>query len=659
MFSRLALRNVKRQIGNYLIYFMTVSLTVALLFAVNNIIFSEQIANYAEMMSEFKTGLIGVVVFISLIVAFVLGYATSFMLKLRKREFGTYLTLGMTRKNILLIFISETMVICLIALGIGIVLGLFIYQGLMAVMMHLMEMEFTFQTYSVNGLIFTVILVVGMFMLASAASAFYLKKVSIYDLIHGDKIIEKSVGHPKSWFVVTVVSFVGMVGSCIAFNKGVENIILEGASANYALLVVFIFAAAVILFHIGLARSVVYVLLNQKQFCSRGTNTFVLRQLSGTLGANSVMIGLIAFLLTFTVIGSNVSFLQKATVRAALNQEYPYDIIYCDNIYEERIRSQELSLSEAEKIIETYKTIEKKIPYSLYTTGSNDVYAYTKWSGDGYEGLKDSFMSESDFNAICEPLGYEPIALKDEFLIVANLPEVVQNNWNDAKFQWNGTTYRFKEASIDYPRFCMLYFFIVVPDKAIETMTENTRYMAYTLNAGKYDAPELRNKLSYQITETVMGEKKSYKRCDFMFREFGRQEQNSGTAILVVGALFIASVFLFMAMAVLALKTLSGISEDRKRYQILFRLGQGEAEQRKTLFRQTFSFFLMPFVIPLVMSIPVAVICRHIININGMEELSAEIYTIAGAIAFVMALIYILYYTATYLIAQKSIVQKR
>ena len=97
MLSKLALRNVKRQVGNYLIYFMTVVFTVAMLFSVSNIIFSENLMKFATS-KEIRGALICVVVFICTIVAFVLSYATSFMLKLRKREFGTYLTLGMTRK---------------------------------------------------------------------------------------------------------------------------------------------------------------------------------------------------------------------------------------------------------------------------------------------------------------------------------------------------------------------------------------------------------------------------------------------------------------------------------------------------------------------------------------------------------------------------------
>mgnify|MGYP006910807340 CR=1 FL=1 len=108
MFAKLAFRNVKRQIGNYLIYFITVSITVALMFAVNSVIFNTQLQAYASTIQTLRSALIMITVFVSLIVAFVLGYATSFMLKLRKREFGTYLTLGMTRKNILSIFSFTT-----------------------------------------------------------------------------------------------------------------------------------------------------------------------------------------------------------------------------------------------------------------------------------------------------------------------------------------------------------------------------------------------------------------------------------------------------------------------------------------------------------------------------------------------------------------------
>ena len=54
MFVKLAFRNVRRQLGNYLIYFITVSITVALMFAVNNVIYSPQMLQRAELMRELK-----------------------------------------------------------------------------------------------------------------------------------------------------------------------------------------------------------------------------------------------------------------------------------------------------------------------------------------------------------------------------------------------------------------------------------------------------------------------------------------------------------------------------------------------------------------------------------------------------------------------------
>ena len=180
MLSKIAFRNVRRQIGNYLIYFITVTLTVALMFAINNVIFSEQLKRFAVSISHMSAGLLTLSIIIALIVAFVLGYATSFMLKLRKREFGTYLTLGMTRRNILTIFILEMTIMGLAALGIGIFLGLFIYQGLMMIMCSLMEMQIAIAAYSLKALIFTIIIVIGIFLLSSLTSAHYHHKPLIY-----------------------------------------------------------------------------------------------------------------------------------------------------------------------------------------------------------------------------------------------------------------------------------------------------------------------------------------------------------------------------------------------------------------------------------------------------------------------------------------------
>lgn len=656
MLSKLALRNVKRQVGNYLIYFMTVVFTVAMLFSVSNIIFSENLMKFATS-KEIRGALICVVVFICTIVAFVLSYATSFMLKLRKREFGTYLTLGMTRKNILVIFIAETTIICVGALGIGLVLGLFLYQGLTAVMMRLLEMEFSIAAYSVQGLILTVCLVLGIFLLASITSAIYLRRVSIYDLIHGDKKVEKTVKHPTTWLIVTILSLCLLIDSLIFFNRELDHVILDGASSGGIMTSVLVFAVSVILFHIGLAKSAVYLLLRQKKMCSRGTNTFVLRQLSGTLSTNSVMLGFLAFLLTFTIVGANLAFIQKATQEEQLNSTYPYDILYTHNIESDvsgPSGSEGIPVEQAERTIQNYTEIRSKYSYNVYTSGSSEFYNQTRFAGDG----SDNFMKLSDFNALIQPLGFERVELQDEYLIIANLPEIESTDWSHFSYQRGGKTYSFNSLQSHYPMFNHTFFYVVIPDEAVIGMEPETSYTVYDTSDEPYDAPALKEELKY-TTPLEEYDGLLSERCDYSLREYGRQQQNQTNAILVVGALFAAAIFLFLAMAILALKTLSTLSEDKQRYGILYRLGAGRQMQEQTLFRQTFSFFLLPFVAPLLTSIPIVFICQHLIDLSGLETLTHQIPVIAAATAGVLVLIYLLYYAATYLIAKKAVVHSR
>lgn len=650
MFAKLAYRNVKRQVGNYLIYFITVALTVALMFAINNVIFNEQLQNYAESMSELRVSLIMIVVFISLIVAFVLGYATSFMLKLRKREFGTYLTLGMTRKNILTIFITETMIMCIFALALGILFGLFLYQGIMMIMTNLMEMKFTFAAYTLEGLTLTIILVCAVFILSSIASSHYLKRVSIYNLINGDKKVEASVKHPVLWLVVMIISLLVIIASFLLIKNDIEQSFLGNSDGGYMMLSIVAFAISIVFFHIGLARSVVNLMLKNKAFCSRGTNSFVLRQLSGKLRSNSVMTGILAFLIAFAVIGANMSFVQKISVQAALDEFYPFDISAA--VYTESKQSP-LSHDDGIAIINKYTQAEFSILFNVYTTKANYLHGFTSWSGEDYAGLSDALISESDYNRLITALGKEPIQLNNNFLIVSDVPYITEYDFSQAKLDLNDQIYTFAGYCDKMPLTYYTYFFAVVPDNAVKNLDIDAECMVMNVKDKRYDAEGLRNDLSYRYAT----ENGSYRyRCDYSLKEYARLQRNSSSAIFIVGTLYISVIFVFMALAILALKTLSELSEDRQRYSILFRIGTGQREQCKTLFRQIFGFFILPFAMPMLLSVPIAFVCGMIMRLGGFAELVGQSYLNSVIISLMMIIIYMLYFMATYQIAKRNVV---
>ncbi|HEX3022732.1 MAG TPA: ABC transporter permease [Lachnospiraceae bacterium] len=624
MFSKLALRNVKRQFGNYVIYFITVTLTVAMMFALCNLIFSEQLLGYAKKMEELQDGLIGITVAVSLIVAFVLGYASSFMLKLRKREFGTYLTLGMTRRNILIMFTVENLLIGAVALGSGILLGLVFFQGIMGLVARVLEIKIALAKYSMPGLLLTIGLTVFMFLLSTVSSALYLKRVSIQELIHADKKVDRPVKHPVIWLSITILSFVSIIVSIFGSYHALRDMFLTNASDTSSSTKLFgyltLLTIAVVFYHIGFSKSVIHLLLKIDRLKCSGTNIFVLRQLSGQLSANSVLCGIIAFLIAATVLCTNVSFGQKATSKQYLDQSFPFDITanLTDN------KDAPYSSEEAIRYIEKYATIKKMLPYIIYTSGNGDLHTFTPWSGEQYEHLYDSFIKESDFNRLITELGYEPVSLKNSFLILVSSANINKCNFSNATLSVKGTKYNLKEVTDRYPNLARCYFLTVVPDEAVSGLEVETKQVAFDLDDNGYDAQAFYDELSYTIP-TEQGYQ--IERCNYSIRAYYELEENSLTAILIVGELYMSIVFVFMAVAILTMKLLSGLPEDRNRYDLLYKLGVSREEQKKALLRQTISLFTVPFFLPVLLSIPSAFICGQIVKLGGYHTFN--IYNLA------------------------------
>lgn len=80
MLGKLAFRNMKRSVRDYLVYMLTMTLVTALMYAFNSLIFQNTLTGYFELeaMMEIMIGL--ATVFIVLIVAWLINYMVKFML---------------------------------------------------------------------------------------------------------------------------------------------------------------------------------------------------------------------------------------------------------------------------------------------------------------------------------------------------------------------------------------------------------------------------------------------------------------------------------------------------------------------------------------------------------------------------------------------------
>lgn len=271
MFAKLAIRNVRRQIRSYLIYFVTVALSIALMFAVNNLSYSERVRHLAEISSDMNTMFTLVTILSSLVTSLVLSYATGFMLKLRRKELGMYLTLGMTRRNIQTLFVCETALLSCFAMIVGMGGGVVLFQLIVALFSSIMEINFHISGYSMEGILLTLFVGIGMFLLATLVSVRYLKKITISELLKEDPT-GKGESHFSFWCVLSLLTVAGMIGSFIITY---QNLMAAFRDQDGVVLLLWLVLDLVMIFlaHFSVSRTIFGILLRNRRLKNRGTNT--------------------------------------------------------------------------------------------------------------------------------------------------------------------------------------------------------------------------------------------------------------------------------------------------------------------------------------------------------------------------------------------------
>lgn len=632
MLFKLAARNVRRQIGSYLIYFITVSLTIALIFAVNNMIYSDVIDTLVDQMGDFIRPILVIISCIMcIIMAFVIGYATNFLLRRRKKEFGLYLTLGMTRGNILSIFAGETVITFLVSLVAGMLVGLGLYQGFMVIFTNFIDYVYTPGGYTFSGFGVTLAMVVAIFFIAFAASLGYLRYAKISTLLHGEKTSEKKVRAPAMWIgLLIVAAALFIIASCSLIGwMQLGDFFMHFGELT---LIVLALLASVFMLPLCLAKVVFWALLKRSCCSSRGAGRFTVRQLSGKLTSNGLMMGTLSLLLAVAIVGPNIFLSMTGTMNEQLDSEYTYDITASNivDIY----GSQMDKVDDVLELIEEYADIESYVAYSCY-------YA------DGYDNELFLVVSESDFIKLCALWGYSPPDFGGKLVRCALSEDGGFSFTPSSESGYAGTMYIPDDLFVsgNSPD-----EFTVAPDEWAEQLTLSYEILAVNLVSNDYDARALLDELMLFATGSTDGNN-----YFFDLREWHRLYDISQIGLFLLGDLYISAVFVLLSVALLALKVLSMITEDRPRYRALWRLGASEGTMARSLFVQMLVLFFLPFFAPLLLNIPLYVAVNTLAEISSMPiataSLPGQLLGLSGAVLAVFAV----YFLASFLVAWRDV----
>lgn len=135
MLIKLAFRNVRRSVRDYVLYFATLLFGVAIFYAFNSIssqsiLFDLQSSSSQDIFESTNTLLSMFSGVVACVLGFLVIYANRFLIKRRKLEFGTYLLLGMKSYQVSTIVLLETVLVGIVSLVLGLISGIALSQGL-------------------------------------------------------------------------------------------------------------------------------------------------------------------------------------------------------------------------------------------------------------------------------------------------------------------------------------------------------------------------------------------------------------------------------------------------------------------------------------------------------------------------------------------------
>ena len=130
MYAKLALRNVRRTARDYLIYVVTLVLSVGMFYGFFSLVSPYYNAtlpvpihlDVLKKMMRIAVPLVG------LFVVFLMSYVNSYMLRRKQKEFAIETIIGMEQKTVAFLFFLETSVMGAAAILLGVLLGMLLSQ---------------------------------------------------------------------------------------------------------------------------------------------------------------------------------------------------------------------------------------------------------------------------------------------------------------------------------------------------------------------------------------------------------------------------------------------------------------------------------------------------------------------------------------------------
>lgn len=686
MLFKLSLKNIRKSFKDYAIYFFTLILGVAIFYVFNAIDSQTVLLNVTsstrEIIDLMVNMLSAVSVFVSFILGFLIIYASRFLMKRRNKEFGIYLTLGMSKGKISKILLLETLIIGIISLVIGLVVGVGASQLMSVLVANSFEAdltEFTF-VFSNSAMIKTIIYFGIMYLLVMIFNVINVGRCKLIDLIYANKKNEEvKMKNPVVCTIVFIISVCALGYAYYLVTAGVDTL----TGANDIFIPIILGCVSTFFIFWSLSGLILKIVMSFKNLYYKGLNSFVLRQISSKVNTMVFSMTVICLMLfvTICVFSSSLSIKNSMTANLVelapvdvelsktrnISEEYAYETGYSEVLRQDSFRSIEESLNLVDFDVNHYfKDIT-----TVYTYVSDD-FTFEDTLGSAASTIKSEYpiftyhapeeiMKLSDYNKVARLYGNTEYALNsNEYMIIADFESTMEMRNEALKTNPSinvfGVTLipKYDECQDGFVRISNSHIntgIIVVPDSIVDES-----YLEREILLANYKADSEEGKQA--IEETLIAIENHPNSGNITINastKISIYEASVGLGAMVTFiGLYLGIIFLISSAAILALKELSESTDNKERYQMLRKIGTDEGMINRALFKQIAIFFSVPLILAIIHSIFGIEFCKYILMTFGEEEMTKSI----TMTAIFLIIIYGGYFFITYYCSKNIIKDK-
>lgn len=642
--TTLAISNIKHNMKKYAMYFFAMCFCVFTTYSFLFLMNSDSVLSKIKDDSSFQKMFIGFGIAILMFILFFLISSNNSFIRARKKEISTYALFGMQNSKIGLLLFLETFILGLVALIVGITLGVFFSKLLTMILLKMVMSAYSGGiAFAIEGnaVLITSLIYCGIFAIMGLSGLRVINKFQLVDLFKGDKVSE---GKSKGSYVLLVISLILIfAGYYFAISPN------SGVVVTLMIPIIIVVVLGTFLFYIGGFQKILHLTKRNKKSYYKKTKLISISMLSHRSRTMATMMATIAVLVA---IGTTAMAFGYTLYQGAEQQTYEqnsFDMyFYTDD---------EAVIDDVHTIFSKHDVeITNEITFQRYVSQPNTENVPGNY---GYFFDEDTYLmtyKESTYNSIAD------IANGSNKEVSINKGEVIvlyPNYHEDIVIDDAKLCYADKKLDATFVKtnnsfsFGGMLLTLVMHDEDFDALVKSGQIATQFENGNNYSpftginytnaltSPDVATELAATLSGTTGSYRLAYNTYNELLSYYG---------LLCFIGFFMCTVFILMTASMLYFKQITIATEERKQYEMLRKIGMDKDEENKIVAKRLMPVFFFPLILGIIHSVFAmkgadTMLFSNLVVTQGSTFISVLKTSLVMYVAY--ALVYTLFYFIT------------